>query len=153
MELVRALQALQQADGGFAGLAGHSDPYYTAFAWLSLRALRAPCDRARVCSFMKGCRPKGEMDRWCVRLLLAVESGRGSLRLWLPALLRGDAYGAFLGLLAAGRGPRWLCRLAWARLAPGFSDAACARLPTPRLAAGLLLAAAAGSMAPGLRQA
>ena len=147
--LVSALRKLQRPDGGFAGLDGRSDPYYALFAWLSLRALGAAYDRAALCAYMAAHRrAANRVDARCARLLLAAE-GRGARASWLaPALavLRGDArdtYGAFLLALAAGRVPRWLARLAWRRQQRLLAAGAAERLPTPRLAAALALAALA----------
>ena len=39
--VAEALLGLQAPDGGFAGLDGRSDPYYSLFAWLSLKIGRA----------------------------------------------------------------------------------------------------------------
>ena len=50
--LCGALQALQRDDGGFAGLDGRSDPYFTLFAWFCLRALGVPYDRDNLCAYM-----------------------------------------------------------------------------------------------------
>lgn len=152
--LARALLALRRDDGGFAGLDGRSDPYYTLFAWLSLRALGVPYDRAGLCAFMRERRSRASgIDVWCARLLPDVEAGGSGARSGLAGLLRGDAYGALLSLLAARRAPRWLYRLAWARLAQAGPAAACARWPTPRLAAGLLVAEGAGRAAADVRRA
>ena len=147
--LVSALRKLQRPDGGFAGLDGRSDPYYTLFAWLSLRALRAAYDRAPLCAYMAAHRrDANRVDARCARLLLAVE-GQGVRvpGLALAAeLARGGAregYGAFLLLLATGQVPRWLARLAWRRQQRLFAAGAAERLPTPRLAAALALAALA----------
>jgi hypothetical protein len=143
-----ALRALQQADGGFAGLDGRSDAYYSFFAWLSLRALGARFERERLCAFLTAQRPAAKrIDAQCAELVLAVE-GRGMRASWLSraaAVLRRDTrevYAAFLLLLATGDVPRWVARLAWRR--QRFGAGAARRLPTPRLAAGLMLATLAG---------
>jgi len=139
-----ALRLLQRPEGGFAGLDGRADPYYTLFAWLSLRALGAAYDRDRVCAYMRAHRRDANpIDARCARFLLAAE-GRGHRASWPAAatsLVRGDAYGAFLALLAADRVPRWLVRCCQPLV---FSPSALERLPTPRLAAGLILECLAG---------
>ena len=143
-----ALRALQGADGGFAGLDGRSDPYYTLFAWLGLRALGAPCDRGRLCAYMAAWRGGSALDARCARFVLAAEGARRRrpyLRM-AAECLRGDAYGAFLSALTAGTPPRWLTRLGLRRMAGGAGWARrLAALPTPRLAAGLVLATLAGT--------
>ena len=140
--VTRALLSLQRPDGGFAGLDGRSDPYYTLFAWLGLRALGAGYDRDRVCTYMQvHRRDANPMDTRCARFVLAAE-GRGHRASWpaaVASLVRGDAYGAFLALLSADRMPRWLARLAQWHQPLVFSPSALERLPTPRLAAGLIL--------------
>lgn len=145
--VARALLDLQRPDGGFAGLDGRSDPYYTLFAWLGLRALGVACDRARVCAYMRAHRRDANpMDARCARFVLAAE-GRGHRASWpaaVASLVRGDTYGAFLALLAADRVPRWLVRLARWRQPLVFSPSAPERLPTPRLAAGLILECQSG---------
>jgi len=151
-----SLCALQQADGGFAGLDGRSDLYFSLFAWLSLRALAVPYDGARLCAYAERRRPEAEgVDAHCAALLLAVERGR--LRApWtalVAALLRGDAYGAFLWLLSADAVPRLAARLVWQKNKRSLSDDAAQRLPTPRLAASRLLARVADAPCSGLAEA
>ena len=148
--LAKALLALQQASGGFAGLDGRADPYFTFFAWLSLRALGAGYDRDRLCAYMQAHRRDAKtVDAQCARILLAAE-GEGMRLSWLKlpaALLRGDtreAYAAFMLALAGGAAPRWAARLAWWRQRSLFRAGRVERLPTPRLAAGLVLAGLAG---------
>ncbi len=157
--VVSALRTLQGPDGGFAGLDGRSDPYFSFYAWLSLRALGATCDSDRLCAYMAAHRrDANKVDARCAQLLLAVE-GRDAHVSWLAlavALLRGDSrevYGAFLLLLVSAHVPSWLARLAWRRQHRFFSADAAARLPTPRLAAGLLLASLAGQSGACIRAA
>ena len=151
--VVAALHALQQPDGGFAGLDGRSDPYYTFFAWLSLRALGVPVDRGRLCAYMAQNLPDANtINARCVRFLLAVE-GQGVRVSWLKvavAMLRDDAYSAFLLLLVTDRVPRWLVRVAWRKHRKRFALPGGARLPTPRLAAALVLATQAREGCAGL---
>jgi hypothetical protein len=151
-----ALRALWAGDGGFAGLDGRSDPYYTLFAWLALRALGAEYDRGWLRACMDAHRNDANpVDVRCARLLLSVEGRKPRLpRLRLAAeILRGDLYGAFLSALDAATPPRWLARLAWHRLQRAFPPSAAERLPTPRLAAGLVLASLAGADGSGFRRA
>jgi len=152
-----ALHALQRPDGGFAGLDGQSDPYFSLFAWLGLRALGATYDRDRLCAYLTAHRQSARrIDAQCADLVLACEGrdSRFSRLKCAAALWRGgthEAYGAFLLALATGSAPRWLARLAWRRLSPAAGAAE--RLPTPRLAAGVLLAALAGEDAADLHSA
>ena len=146
-----ALCALRCPEGGFAGLDGRADPYFTLFAWLSLRALGAAYDRDRLCAYMAAQRhDKSRTDAQCAALVLACEGQRrcGSWLKGLGTLLRGDAYavyGLFLLALTAGDVPRWIARLAWRRQRKRFEHGGAAeRLPTPRLAAGVALASLAG---------
>lgn len=145
-----ALAGLLRPGGGFAGLDGRADAYYSFFAWLGLRALGACYDRDGLCAYMRACRRSSRpVDALCAEILLAGEGGSARLAWlrWVGALVRGDArgmYGAFLLLLAAGDVPRWLARLAWRRQRR-FAAAAAGQLPTPRLAAGLVLATLAGA--------
>jgi len=144
-----ALRALQTAEGGFAGLDGRPDPYFSFFAWLAARALGAEPDLARLRAYMRAHRqsPK-RIDAQCAQIFWAVE-GRGARVAWptlAAALLRGDTrqvYAAFLLMLATGDVPRWSARLAWWRQRSLFEADAAKRLPTPRLAAGLILSALA----------
>ena len=156
--LAEALYALQVSDGGFAGLDGRSDLYFSFFAWLALRALAAPFDRDRLCAFAAARRREARgIDARCAEVLLVREGRRSRIAGWMSlarALARGEAcgaYGAFLlGLLAdtlLPRGvPRWAARRAWRRLAARDWK----RLPTPQLAAGLVLARLAGESDAGL---
>lgn len=157
--LVRALEALRQADGGYAGLDGRSDAYFSFFAWLSLRALGAAYDRAALCGYMRGqARGAKAVEAACADILLAREGdGRGGRWQALAAgVLRGgtrEVYAAFMRAMACGEVPRWAARLAWRRQRRLFEGEAAARLPTPRLAAGRVLAALAGVEAGGLARA
>lgn len=154
-ELCGALHALRRDDGGFAGLDGRSDPYYTLFAWLGLRALGAPYDRDSLCAYMAPYRHAARpVDAQCAALLLACEgrapSGTGGA--FILPLLRGDTcevYALFLRILAARKVPRWAACAAWWCQRHRFLADRAARLPTPRLAAGLVLAALAGARASG----
>lgn len=152
--LVRSLANRRAAEGGFTGLDGRSDPYYTFFGWLSLRALRAPYDRDELCSTMaRHTRAANPIDAACARWLLNVEK-RSAFRALLTgcaALWRaGDPYGVFLASLTFPHLPRWVMRCAWhaQRRQPGMLTPE--KSPTPPLAAGLVLAAWAGSDARGL---
>jgi hypothetical protein len=151
-----ALLALQTAEGGFAGLDGRADPYYSVFAWLSLRALGVAFERERLCVYMQARRRAAKrIDAQCAQILLAVE-GRKARVPWVSlaaAFFRGDTrevYGAFLLALVSGNVPRGLARVAWWRQRRLFEADAAERLPTPRLAAGLILAALAGDRDAGL---
>lgn len=151
-----ALRAQQTAEGGFAGLDGRPDPYFSFFAWLALRALGAESDLARLSAYMRAHRQSAKrIDAQCAQIFLAVE-GREVRVTWLKlaaALLRGDTrqvYAAFLLMLATGDVPRWSARLAWWRQRDLFEADAADRLPTPRLAAGLILSALAGKGSAGL---
>ena len=157
--VVSALSALYGHEGGFAGLDGRADPYFSLFAWLSLRALGATYDRGRLCAYMAAHRhDANKVDARCAQLLLAVE-GQGARVTWLAlavALLRGDSrdvYGAFLLMLVTAHVPRWLAKLAWRRQCRLFATGEAERLPTPRLAAGLLLARLAGQQGAYIRSA
>lgn len=139
--LVRAVKALARPDGGFAGLDGRSDPYYTFFAWLGLRALGVPVGRRPVRAYMSmHRRDANPPDAWCARFLLAAERRFPCVFFSLPALLRGDTYGALLTVLAVRRMPRRVCRWVWRRQRAAFTAGAFRNLPTPRLAAGAVLA-------------
>jgi len=151
-----ALQALQCPGGGFAGLDGRADPYYSFFAWLSLRALGAAYDRGRLCVYMDANRRHANrINAYCAELVLAVE-GRTAQRSWLrfaAAIVRGDTrgvYAAFLLMLTARHVPRWVARLAWRGQKRRLARAVVERLPTPRLAAGCVLATLAETDAAGI---
>jgi hypothetical protein len=154
-ELSCALYALRRDDGGFAGLDGRSDPYYTLFAWLGLRALGASYDRDGLCAYMATHRRAASaVDAQCAALLLACEGRSPHATQWsllIPSLLRGDthggAYALFLRCLAMRRIPRWAARAAWWHQRRLFQADRASRLPTPQLAAGLVLAALAGAEA------
>ena len=148
--LAQAVSALQTSDGGFAGLDGRSDMYFSLFAWLSLRALKVPFDRGRLCAYAETqVRESKGVDAQCGGILLACEGRRSRGTGWLAlgnALLRGEAsavYGAFL--LALGTVPRWAARWVWRSQRKMFAAELAERLPTPRLAAGLVLATLAGA--------
>jgi hypothetical protein len=157
-ELVSALLALQRPDGGFAGLDGRSDPYYSFFAWLGLRALGAEYDRDRLCAYMTANRRSARrIEARCAEVVLLREGRRSRAAGWravVGSLLRGeagDAYGAFmLGLLAdtllASGMPRWAVRAAWRTLATREWG----RLPTPQLAAARVIAGIAREEASSL---
>ena len=51
-DIIRMILSRQNPDGGFVGKGKQSDIYYTGFAILSLRALRAVFDTSRVVSFL-----------------------------------------------------------------------------------------------------
>jgi len=154
-----ALQSLQRPDGGFAGLDGQSDPYFSLFAWLSLRALGATYDRDRLCAYLTAHRQSARrIDAQCADLVLACEgrASRFSRLLRAAALWRGgtsEVYDAFLLALATGPVPRWLARLAWRRQRHLSKAGVAERLPTPRLAADLILATLAGKSDAGLQSA
>ena len=145
-----ALGSLQCPDGGFAGLDGRADPYYTLFVWLSLRALGAAYDRDRLCAYMAAHRyDANRIDAHCASFLLAAEGWqkRGAWLNRIVALTRCDTrggYAAFLTLLAMGDIPRWMMRLGWRCRCRLFATLSLERWPTPRLAAELVLAAWAG---------
>jgi len=154
-ELGRALYALRRDDGGFAGLDGRSDPYYTLFAWLGLRTLGASYECHSLCAYMATHRRAASaVDAQCAALLLACEGRSPHATQWsllIPSLLRGDthggAYALFLRCLAMRRIPRWAARAAWWHQRRLFQADRASRLPTPQLAAGLVLAALAGAEA------
>jgi len=151
--LAAALCARHCEDGGFAGLDGRSDLYYSFFAWLSLRALGVPFDRERLCAYAESKLPTASgIDARCAEILLVREGRRSRVAGWMTvsgSLLRGesrDMYGAFLLALLADvllphGTPRWLARLGWPWL---LASCDAERMPTPRLAAGLVLATVAG---------
>ena len=160
--LAAALRSPQCPNGGFAGLDGRSDMYYSFFTWLALRALGVTFERERLCVYAAAMlRASGGIDARCAEILLAREGRRSRAAGCLTvagALLRGDMramYGSFLlalladALLPHGM-PRWAARCAWRRVASRDWE----RLPTPQLAAGLVLATLAGesavSIAPAL---
>ncbi|HQA38148.1 MAG TPA: prenyltransferase/squalene oxidase repeat-containing protein [Kiritimatiellia bacterium] len=151
--LVRSLANRRSAEGGFKGLDGRSDPYYTFFGWLSLRALRAPYDRDKLCGAMaRHTRAANRVDAACARLLLNVEKRsvfRALLTGWADLWRMGDPYGIFLASLTFPHLPRWIMRRAChaQRRQPGARVPE--KSPTPQLAAGLVLAALAGEDAPG----
>ncbi len=151
--IAAALLALQEPDGGFAGLDGNSDPYYSLFAWLGLRALGAAYDRNRLCAYMAAHRRDANaVDAQCAAFVRACEGHPPHLPWPTPgtALLRGDTHGvytAFMLALALGDVPRWLARLLWRRQKRLFAASPVEHAPTPRLAAGLLLASLAGECA------
>jgi hypothetical protein len=150
--LHQAVCALVRPAGGFAGLDGCSDPYFTFFGWLSLRALGAEYERDALCAYMrKHLRSAKRVEARCAELLLLREGARSRGAGWLTvagSLMQGslrDPYEVFLlGFLADAllpRGvPRWAARRVWRR--QPARDVA--RLPTPQLASGLILSALAG---------
>lgn len=156
--LAQALRDLQRTDGGFAGLDGRSDPYYSFFAWLGLRTLGAEYDRDRLCAYMTEHRRSARrIEARCAEVVLLREGRRSRAAGWcavVGSLLRGearDAYGAFmLGLLAdtllASGMPRWAVRAAWSTLAAREWG----RLPTPQLAAAWVIAGSAREEASSL---
>jgi len=155
--IAAALLALQGPDGGFTGLDGKSDPYYTLFAWLGLRAFGAACDRNRLCDYLAAYRGDANtVDAQCASFVLACEGRHQHLPWWLTiwaTLLRGDTrgvYAAFMLALALGNVPRWLARLTWRRQKRLFAVGSVEQIPTPRLAAGLLLARLAGESGTGI---
>ena len=145
--LTEALCALQCSDGGFAGLDGRSDLYFSFFSWLALRALGAPFDRERLCCYVSSRRREARgIDARCADVLLVREGRCSRVAGWLSlarALACGEAVGAYgvflLGVLAdtlLPRGvPRWAARRAWRQLAARAWEC----VPTPQLAAGLVL--------------
>ncbi|MEI7900454.1 MAG: prenyltransferase/squalene oxidase repeat-containing protein [bacterium] len=152
-----ALRALQTAGGGFRGLDGRPDLYYSFFAWLSLRALGMLFERERLCAYAEeqGRSARG-VDAWCAEIIVAREGRRSRGVGWLAAgaaMLRGEpraVYGAFLLALAVGDVPRGVARLAWWRQRRMFAADVARQLPTSRLAAGLVLATLVGDCDTGL---
>jgi len=72
--IAAALQARQAPDGGFAGLDGKSDPYYSLFAWLGLRALGAAYVHNRLCAYMAAHRRDANtVDAQCASFVRACE--------------------------------------------------------------------------------
>lgn len=150
--VAEALCALRRPDGGFAGLDGRTDAYFSFFAWLSLRALGADYDRDALCAYMAAQRKLcTRISACCAEVVLLREGLRSRAAGWLTvagSLMRGEAvdpYGLFLsGLLIEAllrRGvPQWAVRRAWRKLAVRDWTA----LPTPQMAAGLTLASLAG---------
>jgi len=149
-----ALLASRRADGGFAGLDGRTDPYFSFFAWLCLRALGADFDKNGLCAFFSAAaRGARGVDARCAEIALLREGRRSRCGSWLRfvAALGGrggtDGYAPFLSLLwlealQPSGTPRGLARLAWRRFAAGRRRLE--NLPTPVLAAGMVLAARAG---------
>lgn len=151
--LIQALRALQQSDGGCAGLDGRSDPYFTLFAWLSLRALGIADDHAHINRYMTAHRSSDNaINKACARLLLTHE-GQLSYTPLLPALIAlgltppDKLYTAFVQILALRRFPRIVARLTWWHYKKGFQHETILRLPTSWLAAGLVLAFCANAYA------
>jgi len=147
-KLVVALLGLRGSDGGFAGLDRRSDPYYTLFAWLCLRGLDAVYDRSALCAYLSACpRHAGTVDASCADFVLSVESGvrMRCLPHVLSAMHRGDAYAFFLASLITGKLPSWLVRTAMRWMFRSGVGSDLSRLPTPRLAAGAVLASLAGT--------
>jgi hypothetical protein len=156
--VAEALRALRRPDGGFAGLDGRSDAYFSFFAWLSLRALGADYDRDALCAYLAAQRKLGKrVSACCAEVVLLREGRRSRAAGWLTvagSLMRGesvDPYGLFLSglqieaLLRRGV-PQWAARRAWRKLAVrDWTD-----LPTPQMAAGLTLASLAGKDDKGL---
>ncbi len=149
-EVAGAVCALQCAGGGFAGLDGRPDAYYSFFAWLCLRALGGPYDRGALREFLGRGGFTRPMDARCAEIVRVREGWRSPLAGWLSlgaAAAHGesrDPYGAFLlGMLAdtllPGGVPRGVACRVWRRLA--LPDTA--RAATPRLAARAVLAAVA----------
>lgn len=142
-ELAAALTRLRGADGGFAGLDGRSDPYFTLFAWLCLRGLGVSYDRAALCAYLSGCPCRMRtVDSLCADFVLSVEVGaRRKLSLEiLAAVLRGDVYSVFLASAMAGKLPAWIARAAVRRLSLHGVQCGLPLQPTPRLAARVALA-------------
>jgi len=150
--LATALHTLQCPNGGFAGLDGRSDMYYSFFTWLALRALGVTFERERLCTYAAAtlC-AAGGIDTRCAEILLVCEGRRSRAAGWMTvadALLRGEMramYGSFLLALQADAllphgVPRWAARCAQRRVAQRDWE----RLPTPQLAAGRVLATLAG---------
>ena len=150
--LAIALRALQCPDGGFAGLDGRSDLYFSFFAWLALRALAASFDRDRLCAYAAAKRRTAKgIDARCAEILLVREDRRSRVASWVKiagALIRGEAsdlYGVFLlALLADALLPHGVPRWAALRVQRRLAARNLERLPTSQLAAGLVLTTLAG---------
>lgn len=149
--LAAGLSALGREEGGFAGLDGRSDPYYTFFAWLCLRALGAAYDGRRLCAYLAAQRPGAPLvDSCCAELVLLGEGrssrARSCLRFaqaWRRSTKGGYALfllGLWLEALGPFALPRPLARLAVRRFARRESP----HVPTPTLAAWVALAASTG---------
>lgn len=144
--MIHALHALITPDGGAAGLDGSSDPYYTLFNWLCLRALKTPYPRQSFCAYMhQHVQSPGAINVASARFLLIAEGVKlpSSSLSTLYALSKGELYQAFIHLLSLPQPPRYLTRIAkLMRLRsryfenPRFLQQA----PTPQLVAASLLA-------------
>lgn len=159
-ELEAALRGRQCPDGGFAGLDGRSDPYYTCFGWLGMRALGRGGDlREEVCAYLRVARQRaarGSLDRRVVEVALLAEGRWPRCSGWLAAasqlpqgVIAGGAYEAFLlGLLVdtllRNGIPCFVANGLFRRLS-GWDFG---RGPTSQLAALLALAVRAGNAGP-----
>lgn len=152
--LCDALQRLHVPSGGYAGLDGAPDPYYSFFVYQCLTALGAPIDRDALLDYAAQCAPQTYVDRVAAEALrqacTAQWSPTAALRLLLRSSSESEAYGRFFALWQADRAfsPRilsWWARIAWLGLRkqvvqrPG--------LVMPHLAVGLVIAHVAGDRA------
>ena len=116
--LTTALLQSQQRGGGFCGLDGQPDLYYTFFARLSLIALGAEFDRQSLISWLKEQLGFASgVDRVCAELILLQEGERSraaALIYLLGSLCRvgmADSYKLFLtAFMMEELLPRWLNR-------------------------------------------
>ncbi|MDD4102584.1 MAG: hypothetical protein PHU80_08135 [Kiritimatiellae bacterium] len=147
--IAEALLRLRNYDGGFAGLAGESDPYYSFFTWLGLRALGADYERSGLVRYMAAHIKRGKtVDAVCARVLMRVEAPRplSIVERWdcVRRFLGSDVYGALLSLFCAGVVSPRTARMIWWAQKMMLRSGGYERWPTPRLAAAALLAWLAG---------
>jgi len=120
--LCDALQRLHVPSGGYAGLDGAPDPYYSFFVYQCLTALDVPIDREALLDYASHCTPQTYVDRVAAEALrqacTAQWSPTAALRLLLRSSSESEAYGRFFALWQADRAfsPRilsWWARIAW----------------------------------------
>ena len=79
-ELISAILRCQHRDGGFCGLDGEPDIYYSLFARLSLNVLGAEYDRQGLIRWLKAARKTAPgVDRVCAELILLQEGERSKV--------------------------------------------------------------------------
>lgn len=148
--LSAALQRLQASTGGYVGLDGAPDPYYSFFVYQCLVALHAPLDREALLDYASHCETQSYVDRVAAEALrqacTAQWSPTAALRLLLRSSAESEAYGRFFALWQADRAfsPRmlaWLARIVWMRLRRQMNRSG---LVMPQLAVGLVIAHVAG---------
>lgn len=118
-DLTSAIQRCQQRGGGFCGLDGKPDLYYSFFAKLLLDALGGAYEHSALIAWASSARPGAfGVDRVCAELILLRQGARSRVSATF-FLLRSfarigavDSYKLFLTVfLMEALLPRWLCRL------------------------------------------